>query len=144
MPLISGKRAATSPLNSDFEKRPKLGLSDKELKALNEELQDVIHIPISRPEAVESRHLAHAFREVARQTSNIDKTWRDIAVCKEFVDRLSSQERLDVVRLWIEAREKGQWERFANHCALLPSHCSATATAALCSLISGRNSQRSV
>jgi hypothetical protein len=134
MSHISGKRAATSPLNSEFYKRPKIGLSDKELRALNEALEDSRHIPISGPEDVKLRHLGQAFREVALQTSNIDQTWRDSTVCKEFADRLSPQERLDFILLWIEAREKG-WAMFANYCALLPSHRSATA--ALCSLTSG-------
>lgn len=116
MSHISGKRAATSPLDSEFNKRPKLGLSDKELKALNEALEDVSSIPISGPDAVESKYLARAFREVALQTSNIDETWRDFSVCKEFACRLSSRERHYVVSLWLEAREK-DWEKFANHCA---------------------------
>ncbi len=125
---------APPPLNSKFYKRPKIGLSDKELRALNEALEDSRHIPISGPEDVKLRHLGQAFREVAQQTSNIDQTWRDSTVCKEFADLLSPQERLDFILLWIEAREKG-WAMFANYCALLPSHRSATA--ALCSLTSG-------
>jgi hypothetical protein len=69
------------PLNSEFKKRPKLGLSDEELERLNkelkQELKEVIPIPISHPEGVESKHLVRAFREVARQTSNVDKSYTD-------------------------------------------------------------------
>lgn len=119
MSHISGKRAATSPLNSEFHKRPKLGLSNKELTALNEALEHIKDIPVSRPEDVKLHHLGHAFREVALQTSDIDETWRNITACREFASRLSSQERLDVATLWIKARSEG-WETFANHCALLP------------------------
>lgn len=134
MSQISGKRPATSPLSSEFDKRPKLGLSDQELKDLNEELGYVTtYIPGSSPEGVETIHLLRALREVANHASNIDKSWADKNVCKEFFDHLSDEERLDVASIWIEARDNKDWSKFANHCALLPSHRSATLTATLCS-----------
>jgi hypothetical protein len=52
---------APPPLNSKFYKRPKIGLSDKEFRALNEALEDSRHIPISGPEDVKLRHLGQAF-----------------------------------------------------------------------------------
>ena len=140
MPQISGKRAATSPLNSEFDKRPKLGLSDEELKELNEELEEYPCFPVSvsSPEDVETKHLARALREVAGHAPNIDKSssWADKKTCKNFVDRLSREELLDAASIMIEARDNKDWSKFANHCALPPHH-STTVTAALCSLTSG-------
>ena len=46
---ISRANVLPPHLNSEFYKRPKLGLSDKELRALNEALEDIRHILISGP-----------------------------------------------------------------------------------------------
>lgn len=79
MSQISGKRPATSPLSSEFDKGPKLGLSDQELKDLNEELGYVTtYIPGSSPEGVKTIHLLRALRKVANHASNIDKSWGQI------------------------------------------------------------------
>jgi hypothetical protein len=141
MSHISSKRAATSPLNSEFNKRPKLGLSDEELALLNKELkqefEEVIPKPITNLEGVESKHLVRAFRIVARQTSNVDRSYTDRDFCMGFVERLSTDITREFASLWIEACKEGDWSKFANCCALLPSHHSATVTAALCSLTSG-------
>jgi hypothetical protein len=136
MPQI-GKRAANSPLNSGIDKRPKLGLPDEELKVLNRELDYVSHFPVSGPKDVSMKYLTVAVREVATHTSIMDQSFKDETVCKDFIDQLSPKGRLEVASLWIEARNKKNWSKFANYCALRPSHCSATVTAALCSLTSG-------
>jgi hypothetical protein len=141
MSNISGKRAATSPLNSEFYKKPKLGLSDEELGRLNlelkQELEEVITIPISNPEGVDSKHLLRAFREVARQASNVDKTFTDRGACMDFIERLPPDTTKEFASLWIEAHNKGDWSEFANFCALFPSHHSAILAIALCSLTLG-------
>jgi hypothetical protein len=137
---MSGKRAATSPLNSEFYKRLRPGLSDEELQRLNkglkQELEEVITIPISTPDCVESTHLVRAFREVAIKASNVDKSYTDRDVCMGLVERLSTDTIQEFASLWITARNKGDWSDFANYCALLPSHHSATVATALCSLTS--------
>jgi hypothetical protein len=132
MSNISGKRVATSPLNSEFYKRPKLGLSDEEIRRLNKELKQGLEevIPISTPEAVESKRLVQAFREVAIKASSIDKSYTDSDVCMGFVERLPPNTTQEFATLWIEAHNKGDWSEFANYCALLPSHF-ATVTGAL-------------
>ena len=35
---------------------------------------------------------------------------------------LSREDQLQLATIWGEAREKGDWERLASHCALIPSH----------------------
>jgi len=141
MSNISGKRAATSPLNAAFYKRPKLGLSDEELGRLNldlkQKLEDLISSPISSREGVESKHLLKAFREIAIKASNVDKTFTDRRACMDFIERLPPDTTKEFATLWIEAHNKGDWSEFANSCALFPSHHSAILAIALCSLTSG-------
>lgn len=143
MPQISGKRTATSPLASEFNKKPKLELSNEELEELKEELDDD-YLPVLSPEDIlltrNLKYLVRAIREVA---FIIDKSWADTAIWREFVEGLSHEERLYFASMWIEAREKKDWNKFANHCALLPSHRSATFTA-LCSPHAGSKSQSTV
>ena len=134
MSYLSSKRAATSPLTSEFNKRPKLGISGEELARLNldlkQELEDLISSPIPSREGVKSKHLLKAFREVAIKASNVDKRFTDRGVCMYFIERLPPDTAKEFTTLWFEAHNKGDWGDFANYCALLPSRF-ATVTGAL-------------
>jgi len=134
MSYLSSKRAATSLLNSEFNKRPKLGISGEELTRLNldlkQELEDLISSPIPSREGVKSKHLLKAFREVAIKASNVDKRFMDRGVCMDFIERLPPDTAKEFTTLWFEAHIKGDWGDFANYCVLLPSHF-ATVTGAL-------------
>lgn len=122
VPQISGKRAATSPLSSDFDKRPKLGLSDEELEELNTGLAYLAYLPVSILEHVTPQYLVLTFHETATHSSTIDKSWMDRNVCIKFVDRLQSEERLNFASMWIEGRREKDWSKYANYCAFPPSH----------------------
>ena len=139
MPPISGKRAATSPLNSEFDKRPRMGLSDEELRGLNADLQERGPLPASilHPEAVEQKHIVWAFVEVATHASNVEPVWAKKDYCRKFVEKLSDDELRHVASIMIKARDDNEWSKLANYCVLHPSHRSTTLTAALCSLTSG-------
>jgi hypothetical protein len=134
MSYLSSKCAATSPLNSEFNKQPKLGISGEELGRLNldlkQELEDLISSPIPSREGVESKHLLKVFREVAIKASNVDKRFTDRGVCMDFIERLPPDTAEEFTTLWFEAHIKEDWGDFANYCALLPSHF-ATVTGAL-------------
>ena len=62
------KRTATSPLISEFDKKPKLGLTDEERKKLTTKLQYLSYLPVSTPEHVMTDYLALAFQVVANYT----------------------------------------------------------------------------
>ena len=123
-----------------------MGLSDEELQKLNKDLEERAPLPasISRPEAVEPRHVVWAFVEVAAHSSSIDSVWEIKSNCKTLVDKLSPEELLAVASIMIEARDTKDWSKLANDCALVPFHRSATVTAALCSPRAGSTRQCTV
>jgi hypothetical protein len=129
---MSRKRAATSPLSPEFEKKSRLGLTDEELNELNENLRDWVslldHSALSNPEDVPTRVLAQTFQQIAwnlldtSRASNIDKSWKKVNYGEDRMNLLSRENQLQLASLWVEAREKGDWERFASHCASSSSH----------------------
>jgi len=127
----SRKRAATSSLSSEFDKKSKLGLTDGELNDLNKHLRHWIRHPdysLSHPQDVSTRVLAQTFREVVvyvvvtSGASTIDKSWKDVDYGEERINLLSREEQLQLASIWLEAREKGDWERFASHCVSSSFH----------------------
>ena len=129
---MSVKRPASSPLNSEFYKKSRLGLTDEELKELNNELNTVIgeHFPKVaelRAEDVPTSALVLACRTASLYlmgtgcTSTIDKFWLNPGFGEGRIKQLSRNAQLDFASIWIEARAKGDWERFVNHRALGPS-----------------------
>jgi hypothetical protein len=129
----SRKRAATSSLGSEFDKKSKLGLTDEELNDLNEHLCDWIqHLKghpdyaLTDPGDISTRVLAQTFREVVvylldtSRASTIDKTWKKVNYGEERINLLSREEQLQLASIWVEARGKGDWERFASQCASIP------------------------
>ena len=119
MPQISGKRAAPSPLSSEFDKKPRLGLTDEQRKKLKQNLDFVSDLPVSSPEDVKTNYLMLALREVATHTSIIEKFWEDANIAKEHIDRLSSKDRLELASIWIGASKSGDWSGFADYVASL-------------------------
>jgi hypothetical protein len=128
---MSRKRAATSPLNPAFEKKSRLELTNEELDELSESLRDWVldhHSALSNPEEVSTRVLAQTFREVVNllldtsRASTIDKSWKKVNYGEERMNLLSRENQLQLASLWVEARERGDWERFASHCASSSSH----------------------
>src|SRR6266545_4654311 len=90
----SRKRAATSPLNPEFDKKSRLGLTDEELNDLNEHLRDWIQNMKGHPDYaptdpgdIPARVLAQTFREVVvllldtSRASTIDQSWRNASIC---------------------------------------------------------------
>lgn len=127
------KRTATSPLISEFDKKPKLGLTDEERKKLTTKLQYLSYLPVSTPEHVTTDYLALAFQGVANYTSIIDKSWMDQNFGEEHIDRLSPKDRLEFASIWLEARDKGDWSRFASCAASL--HLSSTVSGRIQELV---------
>ena len=123
MPPISGKRAATSPLNSEFDKRPRMGLSDEELRGLNADLQERGPLPASilHPEAVEQKYIVWAFVEVATHASNVEPVWAKKDYCRKFVEKLSDDKLRHVASIMIKARDDNEWSKLADYCVLHPS-----------------------
>jgi hypothetical protein len=131
----SRKRAATSPLNPEFGKKSRLGLTDEELDDLNENLRDWIqnmkghpdYAP-TNPEDVSTGVLAQTFQQIAwnvlakGRASAIDNSWTKVKYGEEHINLLSRVDQLQLASLWVEAREKGDWERFASHCASFRSN----------------------
>jgi hypothetical protein len=80
----SGKCAASSPLNSEFNKRPRLGLTEEQVNNLNEcicyWIQDFPHYARLNAEDVLTRALVLALQQVALKVldtscaSNLDKS----------------------------------------------------------------------
>ena len=128
--FMSRKRAATSPLNPDFEKKSRMGLTDEELNELNENLRDwaLDHSALSNPEDVSTRVFAQTFQQIVINVldtfsaSTIDKSWKKVNYGEEHINLLSREDQFQLATIWVEAREKGDWERFVSHCALIPSH----------------------
>lgn len=127
----SRKRAATSPLGSEFDKKSRLGLTDEEVNDLNENLRDWVldhHSALSSPEEVSTRVLAQTFQQIAlnvldtSRASTIDKSWKKVNYGEERINLLSREDQLQLASIWAEARGKGDWERFASQCASIPSH----------------------
>jgi hypothetical protein len=129
----SRKRAATSPLNPEFEKKSRLGLTDEELDDLNENLREWIQFlhpdyAPANPEDVSTGVLAQTFKQIALivlakgHALAIDNSWTKVKYGEEHINQLSRVDRLQLASLWVEAREKGDWERFASHCASILSH----------------------
>jgi hypothetical protein len=127
----SRKRAATSPLSSEFDKKSRLGLTDEELKDLNENLCDWVldhHSSLFNPEGVKARVLAQTFQQITwnllskGRASAIDNSWTKVKYGEGRINLLSLEDQLQLASLWIQAREKGDWERFASYCASGPSH----------------------
>jgi hypothetical protein len=140
MPRGFGKRTAPSPLSSEFDKKSKLGLTDKESRSLNTSQEyQVAHLPPWRnPEDVKTSCLAVAFQTVALHAEIIDKDWSDVVRCEEYIGQLSRREQLDLASIWIKARETNNWTAFAIYRALRPFRRCATVATALYSYKSGR------
>jgi hypothetical protein len=132
----SRKRAATSPLNPEFGKKSRLGLTDEELNDLNENLRDWIqrlqrlhpdYAP-TNPEDVSTGVLVQTFQQIALNVlakgcaSAIDNSWTKVKYGEEHINLLSRVDQTQLASLRVEAREKGDWERFASHCASIRSH----------------------
>lgn len=123
----SRKRVATSPLSSEFDKRSRLGLTDEELQDLNENLRLWIqplkghpdYAPMN-PEEISTRVLAQTFQLIAlnvlstSRASTIDKSWKKINYGEGRINLLAREDQLQLASIWIEARDKGDWERFAS------------------------------
>jgi hypothetical protein len=139
MPLgFEKKRAATSPLSSEFDKKPKLGLTDEECIKLNK-TQGYVELPTwKNPEDVKITSLALAFREVAIHAAIVSQSWVDTELCEKSINQLSRSEQLDLASVWINARDTKDWTGFANHRALRPFHRCAKIAAALYSFTSYR------
>ena len=60
----SRKRAATSPLSSEFDKKSKLGLSHEELSDLNEHLRYTLITRSQTLETYQQGHLRRRFEEL--------------------------------------------------------------------------------
>jgi hypothetical protein len=128
MSQSTGKRAAGSPLSSEFDKKARLGLTDEEVNDLNQSVCDWIrafpHDAISSAEDVSTRSLALTFQQVAfsvldtARASTIDKSWLKVGRGEERINMLPREVQLDLASIWVEARDLGEWERFANHRAL--------------------------
>jgi hypothetical protein len=71
-----------------------------------------------------TRALALALQQVAfkvldtSRASTLDKSWLDAKRGEERINLLSREVQLDLASIWVEARDEGEWERFANHRAL--------------------------
>ena len=88
----SGKCAASSPLNSEFNKRPRLGLTEEQVNNLNEcicyWIQDFPHYAQFNAEDALTRALVLALQQVALKVldtscaSNLDKSWQVLAKCQ--------------------------------------------------------------
>jgi hypothetical protein len=125
----SGKRRASSPLGSERGKTPRLGLTQDEVSTFNENLRDLFQLfPLTVDASKSTSVLAVTMVQVAShllctaRASIVDMSWMtDFESCLERIDLLSPEVRQDLVSVWVEAREKGDWERFASHCALRPS-----------------------
>jgi hypothetical protein len=130
VPLISmlqssGKRAASSPLGPEFDKKSRLGLTEEEVNDLNKNLhywiRDFPHYALLNAEDVPMRALALALQQVAinildtARASTIDKGWLKAGHGEERINLLSREVQLQLASIWVEARDKGEWERFANH-----------------------------
>ncbi|KAF8226340.1 hypothetical protein L208DRAFT_369279 [Tricholoma matsutake] len=121
----SGKRAASSPLGSEFDKKSRLGLTEEEVNDLNKRIRYWIrHFPqyaLLNAEDVQTSALAMAFQQVAlkvqdtSRASTLDKSWLDAEQGEERINLLPREVQLDLASIWVEARDKGEWERFANH-----------------------------
>jgi len=136
VPQGFAKRAAASPLISEFDKKPKLGLTDEESQNLNNN-QKYVDLPTyGKPEDVRINTLVVAFRAVAIDVP-IMKEWKDSTRCERYIKGLSHRAQLDLASLWIEARDKEDWTSFANYRALRPFHRCATVATALYSYKSG-------
>ena len=129
---MSAKHPASSPLSSEFDKKSRLGLTDEELEELNNELNTIIdeHFPKVAElsaEDVPTSALVLACRTASLYllgtgcASTIDKFWLNPESGGGRIKQLSRNAQLDFTSIWIEARAKGDWERFANHRALGPS-----------------------
>jgi hypothetical protein len=127
----SGKRAASSPLSSEFDKKSRLGLTDEEVNNLNNTVRDWMrglpHYAQLETEDVSTNALALTFKEVAccvlgtARTSTFDRSWLIVGRGEERINLLPREVQLDLASIWVESRDKGEWERFANHRALSPS-----------------------
>ncbi|KAF8220347.1 hypothetical protein L208DRAFT_763667 [Tricholoma matsutake] len=47
--------------------------------------------------------------------STLDKLWLDAKRGEECINLQSREMQLELASIWVEARDKGEWERFANH-----------------------------
>jgi hypothetical protein len=62
-----------------------------------------------------------AFQQVAfkvldtSRASTLDKSWLDAEQGEEQINLLLREVQLEPASILVEARDKGEWERFANH-----------------------------
>jgi hypothetical protein len=122
-PRDFGKRAAVSPLSSEFDKKPRLGLTDEEVKNLNKAqgYNTRAHLKCTNPEDVPITSLAAAFREVAIHVSIVDISWMDPERCEQQINQLPRSEQVDLASVWIEARDTKDWTKYANRCTSFSS-----------------------
>jgi hypothetical protein len=136
VPQVFAKRAATSPLISEFDKKSKLGLTDEESEKLNATQKYMDFPNCKNPQDVKHNSLVFAFQTVGSKVS-IMKEWEDVHRCAQYIGGLSRQEQLDLATLWIDARDTQNWTRFANYRALRPFHRRTTVSTVLYSYKSG-------
>jgi hypothetical protein len=128
----SRKRAASSPLSSESDKKPRLGLTDDEISGLNNYVRKwiamaaVVFADYDKWSAadVNSGVLAATLHQIAcalttySSASSLDKGWLDVRVANKRIDELPHDQREDIKFAWVEARNKG-WENLVGHGALL-------------------------
>ena len=49
-------------------------------------------------------------------------SWTKVKHGEEHINMPSCEDRRQLASVWVEASEKGDWERFASQCALIPSN----------------------
>jgi hypothetical protein len=111
----SRKRAATSPLNSEFDKKSRLGLTDEQLDDLNETLRYWVldHSALPNSQDVSARVLAQTFQQIIwnllakNRVLTIGTSWTNVKHGEEHINLLSREEQLKLASIWLEAREKG-------------------------------------
>jgi hypothetical protein len=126
---MSAKRPANSPLSSEFGKKSRLGLSEEKLNAFNRKMT-LLHGHVASIEisGVSTSLLVNTFYLVASAlqaipvTALLDESWLDAELCTQRLSQLSDEEQSRLASKWIEARNKGDWERFATHGALRSFH----------------------
>ncbi|KAK2464489.1 hypothetical protein APHAL10511_003468 [Amanita phalloides] len=122
---MSSKRVASSSLTSEIDKKLKVGLTDDEVKSLNKHLHYVVmNLAQFNKEDVPTSALALTFQQIAinmqgtSHASTIDKSWLDCEDGEKRIKLLSPDDRLVLASIWVEARDKGDWEPLANNALL--------------------------
>lgn len=113
----SGKRS------SEFENKSKIGLTDEEVNKLNKNVGCLIDLCQWRncnAENVPIGALAISLQEVAMNmsrtgcASTVDQSWLIARGAAERINLLPHQAILDLASMWVEARDKEEWECFCR------------------------------